>query len=106
MGYIGNASGREGRVAEFTIGASDIDAAAQGVSLTGTGGVITGFRVLAGTGALRYLDRKGNAQQLGNVTALAAGDEITPEHGIVITRILGTSNATPSAALTLRAVWS
>ena len=97
---------REGRAGEFTIGAADIDVAAKGVALTGTGGVIVGFYVLAGTGVLAYQGRNGVTQQLGNVTALKAGDDIEPTRGIIITQINGTGNAVPSAALTLRAVWA
>ncbi len=91
---------------EFAIGASDVDARAQGSKLCGKGGPISGFRVLSGSGALVYVDDvTGAVCQLGNVVALQPGDEITPEWGIRIRSIHGTSNAVPSAALTLRAVW-
>lgn len=97
---------REGRAGEFTIGSADIDVAALGVTLTGTGGVIVGFRVLSGSGVLAYQGRKPVTQQLGNGVALQPGDDIEPWWGVVITKINGTGNATPSAALTLRAVWA
>lgn len=91
---------------EFTIGAGDLDARAQGVALCRKGAPIRGFRVLSGSGALAYVDDvTGAVCQLGNVVALQPGDEITPEWGIRIRSVHGTSNAVPSAALSLRAVW-
>ncbi len=91
---------------EFLIGAADIDARAKGVAKCGRGGPIQGFRVIAGSGALVYIDDvTGNTCTLGDVVALAVGDEITPELGIRIRTINGTGNAAPSAALSLRAIW-
>jgi hypothetical protein len=96
-----------GTVGTFTIGTADIDARAKGVAVVGKGNVIRGYRVLSGTGDLVYVDDiTGATVHTDNVSAgLASNDEITPEGGVAIRTILGTSNATPSAALTLRCVW-
>lgn len=95
-----------GSIGEFTVGAPDVDARTQGVTSVGRGAPIRGFRVTAGTGILAYVDdRTGAVCQVGNVTALVVGDEITPEWGISIRSINGTGNSTPSAALSLRCIW-
>jgi hypothetical protein len=101
MPYIGYSKPTDstGHVWELVIGSADIDARAAAVAAGAPGGPIKAVRVLSGTGILAYQDEQGGTVQVGNVTALQVGDELDP---IVISKILGTSNATPSAALTLR----
>lgn len=90
-------------VGEFVVGAANIDARAQGVASVGLGGPIRGFVVLSGSGSLVYTDdRTGAVIQL---TGLAAGSDMEPEAGMRIRSINGTGASSPSAALTIRAVW-
>jgi hypothetical protein len=103
------AAAMAGSVGTFTIGSADIDARAQGVATVGKGNVIRGFKVTAGSGDLVYVDdRTGATVHMDNVTSggLQAADDMEPAAGpLAIRTILGTSNATPSGALTLRCVW-
>lgn len=106
MGYMGFSKPTDpvGIVREVVIGSADIDARALAVSLAGTSaGPIKAIRVLSGTGVLRYVDdATGHAQVVGDQQALQPGDELDP---VLIRSINGTSNASPSAALTLRVRW-
>lgn len=97
-------SDSNGVVREVAIGSADIDARALGVTLAGANlGPIKAFRVIAGTGVLRYVDDvTGNTQVLGDQVALAVDAEIDP---LLIRSINGTGNVSPSAALTLRVRW-
>lgn len=93
-------------IGEFVIGAADQDARALGASLTGNADTIKGFRVLAGGGVFAYVCGKtGKVCQIGNVVALAVGDEITPEWGISVASINGTGNAVPSGTMSIRGAW-
>lgn len=93
-------------VGELVVGTNDVSAREQGAALCGRADTIKGLRVLNGTGVLVCVDDvTGKTFTIGNVVALQANDEITPEWGLKIRSINGTSNAAPSGALSLRCVW-
>jgi hypothetical protein len=104
MGYMGYAP-EPGAVGEFTIGAADVVARAQGAATVGKGNVIRGFVVLSGSGSLVYVDDHTGATITLTGLASTAGD-IEPTAGAMAIRsINGTGNASPSAGLTLRCIW-
>ena len=96
-------SASAGIAGEFTIGAADIDARAQGAATVGRGNVIRAFRVTSGSGAFVYEDERGPGVPV--TLNLQTDDEISPEDGITVRKIYGTGNSAPSAALSLRCEW-
>jgi hypothetical protein len=105
MGYFAFAP-QPTSLGEFTIGAADIDARAQGVAIVGRGGAIRGFQVLSGSGTLYYTDDRTGQANIPLTGLSSTSGSVEPQDGpMAIRTINGTSNASPSAALTIRAVW-
>jgi hypothetical protein len=96
-----NSLARIGVVAEFTIGASDVNCLLDPDDATKTLGPLRDVLVLAGAGSLVYVDDENGT--VHTLTSLSSASD--PLTDMAIRTIHGTGNGSPSAAFTIRGRW-
>ena len=103
MSLLGSDFAGRGIVDEITIGSNDLDMTVDPRNATVALGPAKALEIIEGTGVLAYIDDPtGTTRTLGGTVALDVGDRFEP---ISVRKILGTNNATPSSAMTLRVRW-